>query len=228
MSAWGRRVPIRPLQNQDIAGRQASTGPFVAATAWHAACLHQTARRHQSLRGRRSACPCSSLRADYDPTLKLGIIDVPVIGADQFSLTRDSFTMGTIGLAQKITRSERRQARTTRFEREAEAAEAGRTLMLANLRRDTAIAWLDTYFQERARDVLLTQRDETRLQVEAADAATGTASLSHVPVKSLAWPAITMGVKVADKSMLNELSEGKKVTVEVSKVNSDYELNAVK
>ncbi len=106
-----------------------------------------------------------------DPTLKLGLIDVPINGADQFSLTRDSFTMGTIGVMQEFTRSEKRQARAARYEREAEAAEAGRALVLTDLRRDTALAWLDRYYQERVREVLLSQRDEARLQIEAADAA---------------------------------------------------------
>jgi outer membrane protein TolC len=40
-----------------------------------------------------------------------------------------------------------------------------------NLRRDTAVSWLDRYYQERMRDVLLSQRDEAKLQIEAADAA---------------------------------------------------------
>jgi outer membrane protein TolC len=42
---------------------------------------------------------------------------------------------------------------------------------LAKLQRDTATAWLDRYFQERWHALLLSQRDETRLQVDAADAA---------------------------------------------------------
>ena len=56
-------------------------------------------------------------------------------------------------------------------EREAEVAEAGRELALANLQCDTAIAWLDRHYQERMREVLVTQRDEVRLQIDAADAA---------------------------------------------------------
>lgn len=106
-----------------------------------------------------------------DPTLKLGINDVPVNGPDQFSLTRDSFTMGSIGLMQEFTRADKRRARSARYEREAEAAEAGRVAALTDLRRDTAVAWLDRYYQERVREVLETQRDEARLQIEAADAA---------------------------------------------------------
>ena len=106
-----------------------------------------------------------------DPTLKLGINNLPVDTADRFSLTRDFMTMRSVGIAQEITRSDKLKARTARFDREAEAAEASRAMALANLQRDTAIAWLDRYYQERMREVLKAQRNEATLQIEAADAA---------------------------------------------------------
>jgi outer membrane protein TolC len=106
-----------------------------------------------------------------DPTLKIGVGNLPVIGPDAGSLTRDFMTMRTIGVMQEITRADKRQARAARYEREAETAHASRELALANLQRDTATAWLDRYYQERMRDVLSTQRDEARLQVEATDSA---------------------------------------------------------
>ncbi len=106
-----------------------------------------------------------------DPTLTAGINNLPVDGADRFSLTRDFMTMRSVGVMQQFTRADKRSARAARFEREAEAAGAGRTLALADLQRDTALAWLDRYYQERMREVLAAQRDEARLQIEAADAA---------------------------------------------------------
>jgi outer membrane protein TolC len=106
-----------------------------------------------------------------DPSLKAGINNLPINGPDRFSLTRDFMTMRSIGVAQELTRSDKRTARAARFEREAEAAVAGRELALANLQRDTALAWLDRYYQARMRELLVAQRDEARLQVEAADAA---------------------------------------------------------
>jgi len=106
-----------------------------------------------------------------DPTLTAGINNLPINGADKFSLTRDFMTMRSVGVMQEFTRDDKRQARAARFEREAEVAQAGRTQMLANLQRDTALAWLDRYYQECIREVLTAQRDEARLQVEAADAA---------------------------------------------------------
>ena len=106
-----------------------------------------------------------------DPTLKAGINNLPIDGADRFSLTRDFMTMRSVGVMQEFTRDEKRKARSARFDREAEAAEAGRAVALADLRRDTALAWLDRHYQERMRDLLQVQRAETALQIEAAEAA---------------------------------------------------------
>jgi len=105
-----------------------------------------------------------------DPVLKAGVSNVPLSGSERFSLSRDGMTMRQIGLMQEWTRSEKLQARSARFEREADAAQARRTLALANLQRDTAVAWLDRYYQERALALLLTQRDEAQLLVDAAEA----------------------------------------------------------
>jgi len=80
-------------------------------------------------------------------------------------------TMRSIGVTQEFTREDKRNARASRFEREADAAVASRTLALANLQRDTAIAWLDRYYQERMRQLLAVSRDEAKLQIDAADAA---------------------------------------------------------
>jgi outer membrane protein TolC len=106
-----------------------------------------------------------------DPTLKLGINNLPINGPDQFNLTNDFMTMRSLGVMQEITRGDKLKARSARLNREVEAAEASRALALANLRRDTAMAWLDRYYQERMVDVLRTQRAEASLQIEAADAA---------------------------------------------------------
>lgn len=106
-----------------------------------------------------------------DPVLKAGIDNLPVTGADRFSVTRDFMTMRTVGVSQELTRSDKLRLRASRFEREAEAAEAGRQLALASLQRDTASAWLDLYYQRQMRALLRQQKDEAALPVQAADAA---------------------------------------------------------
>lgn len=106
-----------------------------------------------------------------DPVLRFGLDALPINGADRFSLTRDDFTMRTIGITQEWTREAKRRARTDRFERQGDSARATRSMDLTRLQRDTAIAWFDRYFEERIRDALVAQRDESRLQIEATEAA---------------------------------------------------------
>ncbi len=106
-----------------------------------------------------------------DPTLQLGVNNLPISGMDQFSIGRDFMTMRSYGVAQEFIRPEKRQARAARFEREAEGAEVGRELALATLQRETALAWLERYYQEAIRGLLLHQRDEAKLQINAAEVA---------------------------------------------------------
>ncbi len=106
-----------------------------------------------------------------DPVLKAGLNNLPIDGADRFSTTRDSMTMRSVSLMQELTRSDKRAARAARLEREGEAALAGRAVVLADVRRDTALAWLDRHFQERLRELLHAQRAEVALQIDAAEAA---------------------------------------------------------
>lgn len=106
-----------------------------------------------------------------DPVLKFGIDNLPADGADRGSLTRDFMTMRRIGVMQEITRSEKRQLRSERFERDAQRVQAQRQLTLANLQRDTALAWLDRYYTQAMRELVQQQVEETRLQVQAADIA---------------------------------------------------------
>jgi outer membrane protein TolC len=67
-------------------------------------------------------------------------------------------TMRTVGVSQELTRSDKLRLRASRFEREAEAAEAGRQLALASLQRDTASAWLDLYYQRQMRAATATAK----------------------------------------------------------------------
>ena len=78
--------------------------------------------------------------------------NMPINGPDSFGLTRDFMTMRSIGVMQQFTRGDKREARAARFDREAEAAQAGRAYALANLQRETALAWLDRCYQGRMRD----------------------------------------------------------------------------
>lgn len=64
--------------------------------------------------------------------------------------------------------------------------------------------------------------------VKAVDVANGKVTLAHEPVKSLNWPAMTMGFSVKDKALFDNLAVGKKVEVEFVEQGSDYVVIGVK
>lgn len=105
-----------------------------------------------------------------DPVLKLGVDNLPVNGPDRFSLSRDFMTMRRIGVMQELPALEKRQLRAQRVAQDAIRLQAERGLVTANLRRDTALAWLEGYYALALRKLLLQQMDEARVQVEAAEA----------------------------------------------------------
>lgn len=63
--------------------------------------------------------------------------------------------------------------------------------------------------------------------VKEIDTDNGKVMLAHQAVKSLNWPAMTMGFKVLDKALLPKLSAGKQVNVEFRKEGADYVVVAV-
>ena len=89
-----------------------------------------------------------------DPVLKLGLSNVPLNGSDQYSLSRDSMTMRSISVMQEFTRADKRRAKADRYTAEAAAAEARRTVGLADVQRNTVAAWLDRWYAEQT-DALL-------------------------------------------------------------------------
>ena len=60
------------------------------------------------------------------------------------------------------------------------------------------------------------------------DAAQGKVTLAHGPVKSLGWPAMTMGFAVKDKMLFDKLAVGAKVHVGFKKEGDGYVVTSVK
>ena len=108
-----------------------------------------------------------------DPVLRLGVDNLPANGEDRFSLTNDFMTMRRIGVMQELPRAEKRQIRAERFGRDAQRAQAERQLAIANVQRGTATAWLDRFYTQTMREMLLRQMEETQLQVQSAQSAFG-------------------------------------------------------
>jgi len=117
-----------------------------------------------------------------DPVATLGVNNLPINGADAWSLTKDSMTMTSIGVTQEFTREEKRGARAERYQREAEKALAEKTANIAAIQRDTALAWLDRYYVEAMQSVVAEQRRQAGVEIEAAESAyrTGRGNLADV------------------------------------------------
>ena len=64
--------------------------------------------------------------------------------------------------------------------------------------------------------------------VDAVDKAKGTVTLSHEPIVSLGWPAMTMDFAVEDKALFNKLVKGKKVQFRFMKQRNHYVVTGVK
>lgn len=154
VSVWAAE-PLTLVEAQDLAVRRSSQ---LAANSASIAASRQMAAAAGQL---------------PDPVLKLGIENLPINGPDRLSLTRDFMTMRRIGLSQELPRAEKRQLRSERFDREAVRMQAESQLNVANIRRETALAWVDRYYAQQTRDVVLRQIQETRLQAQTAEAGYG-------------------------------------------------------
>jgi outer membrane protein TolC len=135
-----------------------------------------------------------------DPVLRAGIVNLPIDGPDRFSIGRDFMTMRSVAVSQEFTRTDKLAARSTRYERDAEVAQAGRAMALANVQRDTALAWFERHYRERLRALLVAQRDEAHLQTEAADAAYRSARGTQADV----YTARSAAAQIDDRLAQNE------------------------
>ena len=106
-----------------------------------------------------------------DPVLKLGIDNLPANGPDRFNLTSDFMTMRRVGVMQELTRADKRRFRSERYEREAEKSLAEKSMTIASIQRDTALAWLDLYYAQAAAKIINEQGMQANLEVQAAEGA---------------------------------------------------------
>jgi Cu(I)/Ag(I) efflux system protein CusF len=68
----------------------------------------------------------------------------------------------------------------------------------------------------------------TTAVVKKADPEKGKVTLSHEPIPSLNWPAMTMSFSVKEKKLFDQLVVGNKVEVELIQQGKDYIVVAVK
>ncbi len=106
-----------------------------------------------------------------DPVLSAGIDNLPVEGADRYSIGHDFMTQRRIGVAQEFTREDKRRLRGERYEREADKILVEKAATSLNIQRDTALAWLDRYYAEASVVLIDEQIRQAQGEIEAAQTA---------------------------------------------------------
>jgi Cu(I)/Ag(I) efflux system protein CusF len=64
--------------------------------------------------------------------------------------------------------------------------------------------------------------------VKNINAAEGTVTLAHEPIKTLNWPAMTMAFKVKDKKLIDNVAPGSKVEFTLVQSGKDYVITSIK
>ncbi len=142
-----------------------------------------------------------------DPVLSVGIDNLPLDGADQYSLTNDSMTQRRIGLSQEFTRGDKKRLRGERYDREVEKILAEKASLTLVIQRDTALAWLDRYYAEAGAALISEQIRQSQNEIEAAQTAyrAGRGNLSDV----LAARTALVGLRDRDSETVRKLRMAK-------------------
>lgn len=105
-----------------------------------------------------------------DPVLSIGLENWPIEGPDRFSIARESMTMRRIGIMQELPSRAKRGLRAERFEKEALKGLAEQDATRAAIHRDTALAWLDTWYAEAMARAVAEQRLRGLQEAQGAEA----------------------------------------------------------
>jgi cobalt-zinc-cadmium efflux system outer membrane protein len=105
-----------------------------------------------------------------DPSLIVGIDNLPVNGRDAYSTTADFMTMRKVGVVQQFPRADKRRLQHARAQAGADLAEAELTRSRLDVARKTAQAWIRVATTNAALERLRTLQAEVELDALAARA----------------------------------------------------------
>ncbi len=105
-----------------------------------------------------------------DPMLTFGVQNLPIAGADAFSLNDDRMTMRRIGVTQSLPSRAKREARRESALALQSQADASKIASVLEVKRATAMAWVALWSAGRERSGLEELREQSRLAFAAAKA----------------------------------------------------------
>jgi outer membrane protein TolC len=85
-----------------------------------------------------------------NPTLNLSVQDLPINGRQAFTIGQDNFTMRGIGIQQEWVSADKRRLQTALADRAVDRDKSTYLETVANVRQQTAMAWLNAIYSKKA------------------------------------------------------------------------------
>jgi cobalt-zinc-cadmium efflux system outer membrane protein len=120
-----------------------------------------------------------------DPTLNVGVDNLPVTGPDRLSTTRDSMTMKRIGFSQEWVSQDKRAARRNAAEALVNRQSVLAKAAVADTRLQTALAYLDAFYAGEALKLTTVMEHHAHEELEAARGRLSSANASSQEVLAL-------------------------------------------
>ncbi|AYZ61889.1 TolC family protein [Burkholderia multivorans] len=169
-----RRVPLRVhtlVAALLVAGvAHAQQAPFTLDAALQAATDRSASMQAAQASVRASSEAAVKAGQLPDPMLKAGIDNLPVNGPQRFTIGQDFMTMRRIGIEQEWVSGEKRRLRSALANEMVGRERAGYLVQLANVRQQTAAAWLNAVYAKQALALQRALLDHMRHELAATNA----------------------------------------------------------
>ncbi|KVO13492.1 transporter [Burkholderia ubonensis] len=169
-----RRVPCRAhtlVAALLVAGvAHAQQAPFTLDAALQAATDRSSSMQAAQASVRASSEAAVKAGQLPDPMLKAGIDNLPVNGPQRFTIGQDFMTMRRIGIEQEWVSGEKRRLRSALANEMVGRERAGYLAQLANVRQQTAAAWLNAVYANKALALQQALLDHMRHELAATNA----------------------------------------------------------
>ncbi|KVK97062.1 TolC family protein [Burkholderia ubonensis] len=169
-----RRVPCRVhtlVAALLVAGvAHAQQAPFTLDAALQAATDRSSSMQAAQASVRASSEAAVKAGQLPDPMLKAGIDNLPVNGPQRFTIGQDFMTMRRIGIEQEWVSGEKRRLRSALANEMVGRERAGYLVQLANVRQQTATAWLNAVYANKALALQQALLDHMRHELAATNA----------------------------------------------------------
>ena len=192
------------------------TAPAVAAPLSLATALDRAVQRSEAARAARASALSASETAQAaaqlpDPTVRAGIDNLPVTGADRLRTTPDSMTMKRIGISQEWLSREKRDARRAAAEAMVGKESVQARIAAADARLQTALAYLDAFYAARALQLTTLMEHHAHEEYEAARARLASATGGSDEVLKL---AAARGIVEDESAELRQQESAARVALE--------------